>query len=88
MGNIKSLLIKKTAKNLIEKYPDKFTKDYQKNKEALGTLVQINSKSTRNMVAGYITHIVDRKTVPSIDLQKIVKEETDKSRRMNRRRRR
>lgn len=88
MGNIKSLLIKKTAKNLLEKYPDRFTKNYQKNKEELDKLVQINSKSTRNMVAGYITHIVDRKAVPSIDLQKIAKEETDKGRRFPRRRRR
>jgi small subunit ribosomal protein S17e len=88
LGNIKSLLIKKTAKNLIEKYPDRFTKNYQKNKEELDKLMQINSKSTRNMIAGYITHIVDRKVVPSIDLQKIVKEETDKGRRMSRRRHR
>jgi small subunit ribosomal protein S17e len=88
LGNIKSLLIKKTAKNLLEKYPDRFTKNYQKNKEEVDKLVQINSKSTRNMVVGYLTHIVGRKAVPSIDLQKIVKEETDKGRRSPRRRRR
>ena len=51
MGRIKSKLIKRTGKNLIEN--DKFSGDFNENKKVLGKMMP--SKKIRNQVAGYIT---------------------------------
>jgi ribosomal protein S17E len=51
MGRIKSKLIKRTGKNLVES--DKFSSDFNENKRVLGKLMP--SKKIRNQVAGYIT---------------------------------
>jgi len=54
MGRIKSLLVKKTAKSLIEKGIP-FTTDFETNKKILGNTMP--SKSIRNKIAGYITRL-------------------------------
>jgi len=64
MGQIKNLAIKNMARNLIEQYPDKFTIDYDKNKELMNELVTVESKKIRNMIAGYIVHIIRMKNRP------------------------
>ncbi|MEM7819592.1 MAG: 30S ribosomal protein S17e [Candidatus Aenigmatarchaeota archaeon] len=60
MGNIRSKYIKKIAFELKNKYPEKFTNDFEKNKQALKELNIINEKVTRNRIAGYITRIMKR----------------------------
>ncbi len=60
MGRIKTSLIKRIANELLEKYPDKFCKDFEKNKKIVEELVGIKSKKIRNMVAGYITSYLKR----------------------------
>ena len=52
MGQVKNLAIKNVARDLVEKYPDKFTTDYDKNKEEMDKLVTVESKKIRNKVAG------------------------------------
>ena len=59
MGKIKSKLIKRTARQLIEKSEDSFDEDFEKNKKALGN--SLNSKKTRNKIAGYLTRIKKNK---------------------------
>lgn len=61
MGQVKNLFIKNLARELVEKYPDKFSEDFQKNKEELEKLVKLESKKIRNLLAGYIVHILRRK---------------------------
>jgi small subunit ribosomal protein S17e len=55
MGRIKSKLIKRTARQLVEKTPESFEKTFDENKKALGSILA--SKKTRNKIAGYITRI-------------------------------
>ncbi len=55
MGRIKSKLIKRTARQLVEKVPETFDKEFDTNKKALGSI--LSSKKTRNKIAGYITRI-------------------------------
>jgi small subunit ribosomal protein S17e len=64
MGQIKNLAIKNMARNLIEQYPDRFTIDYDKNKKLMDELVTVESKKIRNMIAGYIVHIIRIKNRP------------------------
>ncbi|KAA0014911.1 MAG: 30S ribosomal protein S17e [Thermoplasmata archaeon] len=62
MGNVKPAYIKRLALELLEKFPDEFSKDFEKNKVLVTKLSTISTKNIRNRVAGYITRIVeDRK---------------------------
>lgn len=42
----------------LQRYPDSFSSDYEKNKKALSDLAVIPSKQLRNHVAGYIAKSV------------------------------
>lgn len=54
MGRIKSKLVKKTAKNLLN-IENKFTKSFNENKKILFGLIP--NKKTRNQIAGYIARL-------------------------------
>jgi len=47
--------IKRLSTELLEKYPDKFTTDFEENKKTILSLAVIRSKILRNKMAGYIT---------------------------------
>lgn len=58
MGRIKSTMIKKTARQLLEG-ENVFTADFEHNKKVLGD--SMPSKSTRNKIAGYISRLKSEK---------------------------
>lgn len=58
MGNVRSEKVKKIARELIKKYPDKFTANFEENKKILSSLVLVPSAKLRNSIAGYITRLV------------------------------
>ena len=47
--------IKRISTTVLEKYPDRFGPDFEKNKKALQEIAVTKSKVVRNRVAGYIT---------------------------------
>ncbi|MEM3725345.1 MAG: 30S ribosomal protein S17e [Candidatus Bathyarchaeia archaeon] len=49
--------IKRVAKELIRRFPDRFSNDFEKNKQMVNKLVQGATPKVRNQIAGYITHI-------------------------------
>jgi small subunit ribosomal protein S17e len=53
MGRIKTDMVKRTTVKLMKAHPEKFTKNFEKNKEALKDLAEIRSKKLRNVIAGY-----------------------------------
>jgi len=55
MGRIKTKLIKRTTRKLIELSPELFDKEFEHNKKSLGNTLP--SKKVRNKIAGYITRI-------------------------------
>jgi len=57
MGRIKTMLIKRTTHELMEKYGDEFTKSFDDNKRILDGKARINSKKMRNIIAGYATRL-------------------------------
>ena len=62
MGRIKSTLIKRTSKQLIEKSDESFGKTFEENKKAIGST--LSSKKMRNKIAGYIARLKkNRKTI-------------------------
>lgn len=52
---IKPSYIKKTGRLLLEQYPDAFSTDFDHNKESVRALTNIESKTVRNRIAGYVT---------------------------------
>ncbi|WP_254535124.1 30S ribosomal protein S17e [Halomarina litorea] len=52
---IKPAYVKKTATVLLEKYDKAFNSDFERNKDIVTQLTNIESKGVRNRVAGYIT---------------------------------
>ncbi len=62
LGNVKPAFVKRIALELIQKFPDEFTDDFEKNKMLIEKLTTISTKNVRNRVAGYITRLMeDRK---------------------------
>ena len=55
MGNIRQKYIKRTALELLEKFPDEFKNDFQHNKEKVQQLTDVSTKIMRNRIAGYVT---------------------------------
>lgn len=55
MGRIKIIGIKTLGNDLLKQHGDKFSGDFDKNKKALESIKEIESKRVRNMLAGYIT---------------------------------
>jgi small subunit ribosomal protein S17e len=54
-------MIKRTAQQLVDQYPDLFSKDFATNKKIVVQLIQTDSDKTLNKVAGYVTRLVRRK---------------------------
>jgi Ribosomal protein S17E len=48
------------ANELLERYPDKFTSDFNENKETIKNFAIVRSKELRNKIAGYITKNINR----------------------------
>jgi small subunit ribosomal protein S17e len=57
MGRIKTQRIKAKTHELMELYGDRFTTDYNKNKEIVDELAKTRSKKMRNVIAGYATRL-------------------------------
>jgi len=55
MGSIKPTYIKRIALELLERYPEMFTIDFEENKTKVNEMTDLISKTMRNRVAGYIT---------------------------------
>ena len=55
MGNIRPTYIKRVAIELVERFPDRFTGDFDHNKKMVDELADVQGKSMRNRIAGYVT---------------------------------
>jgi small subunit ribosomal protein S17e len=54
IGNVRDTKIKKYAREISEKYPERVSLDFDSNKKLLDEVCDIYSKSMRNKIAGYI----------------------------------
>ena len=60
MGRVRTNLIKKAAKNVIEKYFSRLTLDFDTNKRVVDEVAKVPSKRIRNKISGFITHLIKR----------------------------
>ncbi len=57
MGKVRIEIVKRTARDLLERYPDRFTTDFEANKKVVAEVISLNAKRLRNRVAGYTTRL-------------------------------
>jgi len=62
MGRVKSLVIKKVTRKLLEEYPDLFGDSFEENKKIVAKILPDLDKKRRNSIAGYITRLKKRET--------------------------
>lgn len=55
MGSIRQNFIKRVAIELVTKYNDQFSADFDHNKKVVGQLTDIKTTVFRNRIAGYVT---------------------------------
>jgi len=61
MGNIRPTYIKRVAIDLVNRFPDDFTTDYEHNKHKVNELTDVSTTTMRNRIAGYITTVKNKK---------------------------
>lgn len=61
LGKSRTTKIKRIVDILLEKYPNKFTTNFEENKRFVNELVDISSIQLRNKVAGYLTSFMNMK---------------------------
>ena len=60
MGRVRTKTVKRAAKVLLEKHYGKLTNDFHINKKILSEVATVPTKSLRNKIAGFATHLVKR----------------------------
>ncbi|MCW4045345.1 MAG: 30S ribosomal protein S17e [Candidatus Bathyarchaeota archaeon] len=56
MGKVKTEQIKRIANELLSRFPNKFSNNFEENKRAVDALTHGATTRVRNQIAGYITH--------------------------------
>ncbi|MDP8012074.1 MAG: 30S ribosomal protein S17e [Thermoplasmata archaeon] len=72
MGAIRPAVIKRVARELVMKYPDKFSGDFEANKGLVVKYTNVQTKRLRNILAGYVTRYYK-----NINTKRTRKEETE-----------
>ncbi|MFB6192861.1 MAG: 30S ribosomal protein S17e [Candidatus Nanohaloarchaea archaeon] len=58
MGRVRQTYVKRLAKDLVNADEERFSDEFEDNKEELKEMDEFNSKKLRNRVAGYIVRVV------------------------------
>ncbi|UCD39985.1 MAG: 30S ribosomal protein S17e [Candidatus Bathyarchaeota archaeon] len=58
MGKVRPERVKRIAKELVQRFPDKFTTDFENNKKLVEDFIELSSVRLRNRIAGYVTRLV------------------------------
>jgi len=58
LGKVRPEHVKRLARELAGRFPDRFMTDFEKNKELVDALTDISSTKFRNRVAGYIIRLM------------------------------
>jgi small subunit ribosomal protein S17e len=58
LGKVRPEKVKKVARDLVKRFPDRFTTDFESNKKMLKSMASIYSSKLANLIAGYITRLV------------------------------
>lgn len=68
MGRIRGRSIRKYTVDVLKKYKDRFSDNFDANKQILNSLIQAD-KTTRNKIAGYITRLAKDKKIEAFVIE-------------------
>jgi small subunit ribosomal protein S17e len=54
LGNVRTDQVKRTARELVRRFPDKFSNNFEENKVLVSQLLRGTTTKVRNQIAGYI----------------------------------
>jgi small subunit ribosomal protein S17e len=57
LGKVRTETVKRVSRELLRRYPDHFTGEFESDKEGVNQLVETPSKRLRNRIAGYVTRL-------------------------------
>jgi small subunit ribosomal protein S17e len=57
LGKVRTDTVKRISRELLKAYPDRFTGEFESDKQMVNQLVTTPSKRLRNRIAGYITRL-------------------------------
>jgi small subunit ribosomal protein S17e len=57
LGKVRTETVKRVSREVLKRYPDRFTGDFEADKKAVNELVITQSKRLRNRIAGYVTRL-------------------------------
>ena len=58
MGKVRSDQIKKPAREILTRYHERFTTNFEENKKILAEVARVYSPRMKNRIAGYITRLM------------------------------
>jgi len=74
LGKVKTEQIKRLSKELITRFPDKFTTNFDENKRLVDQVTEGTTTRVRNQTAGYITRTVVLNENKHIDEGEVVED--------------
>jgi small subunit ribosomal protein S17e len=57
VGKVRTDTVKRTSREVLKRFPDRFAGDFESDKQAVNELVITQSKRLRNRIAGYVTRL-------------------------------
>ena len=57
MGKVRTEVVKRTARTLIEHHPNRLSSDFDENKKIVSELMVSGTKRLRNRIAGYVASL-------------------------------
>ncbi|KAI4348918.1 hypothetical protein L6164_009582 [Bauhinia variegata] len=83
MGRVRTKTVKKSSRQVIERYYSRMTLDFHTNKKILEEVALIPSKRLRNKIAGFSTHLMKRIQKGSVRGISLKLQEEERERRMD-----
>lgn len=77
MGKVKTEQIKRLSKELITRFPDKFTTKFDDNKHMVSQLTEGTTTRVRNQTAGYITRTIVLNEKQNLDEGEVIEDTSE-----------
>ena len=79
LGKVRIDTVKRTSRELLRRYPDRFSGEFESDKQAVNELVITQSKRLRNRIAGYVTRlkVVEAERAAATEVSEVEPEPTD-----------
>jgi len=79
LGKVRIDTVKRVSRELLRKYPERFSGEFESDKAAVNELVVTQSKRLRNRIAGYVTRlkVVEAERAAATEVSEVEPEPTD-----------